>query len=323
MDYNIFGLNQYQVKSIQRQVSLMKYNDQVKRYISSVLSTLFTEIDKMPAIRGAGVCFVDSDDNVTKLRPAKNNRHIHKKMYVILREPVSSVAPSQFASYLREANAKAREEQFHKELYSAIEACGPIVIGWIVVGATAAAAPISGGSTGIISMTVAAGTIAGTALCVNSANRALTAGVGYGDLLDMLDQNEWYQETISALNIISLAGTAASSVQIFRHIRSLKRLGHSYMDILKGLKREDRVHLTEEILRLKNPHVNNIALKRMIRAGRYPEAFSNSVFRADVIRNIKDAVSNAFSVGTSFKSTASKPNLANQLAIGVVSGENL
>ena len=74
MDYSIFGLNQYQVKSIQRQVSLMKYNDQVKRYISSVLSTLFTEIDKMPAIRGAGVSFVDSDDNVTKLRPAKSKR---------------------------------------------------------------------------------------------------------------------------------------------------------------------------------------------------------------------------------------------------------
>ncbi|SBS32205.1 hypothetical protein MSP8887_01670 [Marinomonas spartinae] len=323
MDYNIFGLNQYQIKSVQRQVSLMKYNDQVKRYISSVLSTLFTEIDKMPAIRGAGVCFVDSDDNVTKLRPAKMNSHIHKKMYVILREPVSSVAPSQFASYLREANAKAREEKFAKDLQIALETCVPIIIGWVVVIGTAAAAPLSGGATGIISMTVAAGSFAGAAMCANSLIRVGAESSGYQEAVDFVDQQEWYQETISALNIISLAGTAASSVQIFRHIRSLKRLGHSYMDILKGLKREDRVHLTEEILRLKNPHVNNIALKRMIRAGRYPEAFSNSVFRADVIRNIKDAVSNVFSVGTSFKSTASKPNLGGHLAVGIVSGENL
>ena len=244
-------------------------------------------------------------------------------MYVILREPVSSVAPSQFASYLREANAKAREEQFQKELYSAIEACGPIVIGWIVVGATAAAAPISGGSTGIISMTVAAGSLAGAGLCWNNLARVGAESLGYQEAVGFIDEQEWYQETISALNIISLAGTAASSVQIFRHIRSLKRLGYSFKDILKSFKREDKVHLTEEILRLKNPHVNNIALKRMIRASRYPEAFSNTVFRADVIRNVKDAVSNALNVGIAVRDATSKPNLGGHLAVGIVSGENL
>lgn len=147
MDYNFMGLNSYQVNAIRSQASLLKHQQDVKSYISSILNLLFSEIDKIPEVKGAGVCYVNGNGEITEFRTAEP-RSNKQPIYIVLREPPESLTQSHFASYLKQAQEKPKESRLAQELSDLFFSCTPVILGWFVVGASAAAMPLTGGYLG-------------------------------------------------------------------------------------------------------------------------------------------------------------------------------
>lgn len=270
--------------------------------------------------------YVDSQDNVIEFRSDQLSSKRTSPIYIVLKEPPEALTPGIFAAYMKQAQSKPREGKLAKELSGLFFNCFPILLGWIVVGVTTAAIPLTAGASSVLTVTLAADTIAGAGSCFNSIARTGIEASGHGEVLDVVDQNEWYSLMIDSLDTVGVAGAGAGAIKVLARVQSLKSIGYSYESILKGLTRSERARLTKEVILKNHPDVNNKALKRMILSGRYPRRFENAAFRSDCIRQIKDAVSVAFAVTSSAKSgILSSPyeeKWAEKITKGVAIGED-
>ncbi|WP_425642561.1 hypothetical protein ACPUEK_05335 [Marinomonas gallaica] len=325
MDYNFLGLNSYQVNSIRSQASLLKHQQDVKSYISSILNLLFSEIDKIPEVKGAGVCYVNGNGEITEFRTAEP-RSNKQPIYIVLREPPESLTQSHFASYLKQAQEKPKESRLAQELSDLFFSCTPVILGWFVVGASAAAMPLTGGLSGVVAVASYTATVSGAILCANSLVRTGAAAMDKDDALEYLDHQDWYngaKDTLEATALIG--GTAALSKNMYKHSKLMKSPDISYKRILKGLSRPERARGTRSAIHAKYPKASNAEVKNLIKSGAYPRRFNNDVFRAECIVKIKDAVSTALAVTGSAKSGVLNVNhnwsWVNSLAIGVMVGD--
>ena len=210
--------------------------------------------------------------------------------------------------------AASRDGRFYSELLGGVLSCGGAAIGWVVVGASSGAAPLSGGASMFIAVTAGTAAIASTLQCGNSAYRIYNGLIGT-DVNEWLDSQSWYTRTSLMLDVLSLAGVGATAVTGIRAVKLMQRsTGKSMVEVLKGISRQERRRITEEIIRLQNPGISNSALKTMVRAGAYPKRYLEiSVTRA-VQLQLADALSAAMSVAGSAKDGAVK-----ELTVGVVS----
>jgi hypothetical protein len=71
--------------------------------------------------------------------------------------------------------------------------------------------------------------------------------------------------------------------------------GKGMVEVLKGLTRQERARIAEEVIRIENPGISNKALKTMLRAGLYPKRFSGLEVSHAVRTQLKDALSAALS----------------------------
>lgn len=322
MDYNFLGLNSYQINSIRSQASLQKHQQNVKSYISSILNLLFSEIDKIPEVKGAGVCYVNGNGEITEFRSAEP-RSTKQPIYIILREPPESLTQSHFASYLKQAQEKPKESRLAQELSDLFFNCTPVILGWLVVGASAAAMPLTGGLSGVVAVASYTATAAGGLLCMNSVVRTGAAALDKDDALEYLDSQDWYNGSKDVLEATALVGGAAAlSKNMYKHAKLMKSPEISYEKIVKGLNRAERARLTRSSIHAKYPKASNADIKSLIKSGAYPRRFNNNVFRAECIVKIKDAVSTALAVTGSAKTGVLNVNhdwsWVNSLAIGVM-----
>lgn len=191
--------------------------------------------------------------------------------------------------------AQGRESRLYSELLSLGLGCGGAVIGWLVVGGSAGAAPITGGSSTFITYLALGGAVSGTAQCANSLVRVKNE-LSSPERNDHLDSLEWYTTTSTVLDIISLAGTAASVGATIRMAKALKATtGKTMIEVLKGLTRQQRKALAEETVRAANPGISNKMLKAYVAAGKYPKRFTNEAISIAVRNQLKDALNAAMS----------------------------
>ena len=198
-----------------------------------------------------------------------------------------------------EQAAQSRESHLYLELVSGAFGCTGAVVGWMVVLGRAGAAPVTGGASAFVVRLAWVGAVSGSVQCANSAVRI------YGelfdeDLLNVLDSDFWYTNIMRALDAISLVGAGAGAYGTLRMVLALRAsTGRGMLEVLKGLSRQQRKRLAEEVVRLENPGISNGALKALVRAGEFPKRFTQLGVNQAIRNQLKDALNAALGLASS------------------------
>lgn len=264
------------------------------------LSKMFKKIDTIHRTSGAKVIYIDSELTITELRPFQPMCRLHP-ITLILREPPKEYDAKSYSSKLM--NDK-RESELIGEVAGTVLSCGAAILSWVVVFGSAAVIPLSGGTSAAITYLGYAAATASSFQCLNSVGRTALE-VAYPETKDWLDSKEWYNNISTAVDIISVAGVAASAVTVLKTLNLLKSASSkSTVEVLKSLSRAERKRLTKEIIRAKYPGISAQVMKTLIRAGTFPSRYSQAQISSALALNLKDAIGASLSfTGSAFSGT--------------------
>ncbi len=269
-----------------------------ERVESSIdLRRLFAVIDADPAIAGAGVVYLDSQLWPVTLREFQPICSVLPKR-VILREMPRSMARLDF---VRRLEQEPQESQLVFEAISASLSCGAAVLGWLVVLSGSVAMPFT---MGVSSFVVAAGVSAALA---SSAQCAIGAVRTYNERYrpvdnDHMDDSDWYNTVSPILDGVSLIGIGTSALTTVRLLKvNKKTLGKSWYELLRGLSRQERKQLTNELLTLRDPGLSTKLLKLRQRTGALPKRYSAHQIRHATFTQLKDILGGVLGLSGSYQ----------------------
>lgn len=290
------------------------YNDyqkeQRKKDILSLPETqkLFYKLDADPKLVGAGVIYIDQHYNAIQLREFNAVCRI-KPINIIIHEIPSGENINNYTVKLRNHN---RQSQLMGEAVATLLSCSAAFLGWVVVSGSIGAAPITAGTSSVVTVLAIGAATASSAQCLNGVGRTGLEAFS-PDYKDFIDSQEWYQEATKALDLISLAGVGASGLSVAKGIINLKATSsRSFMDILKSMTRAERTRLSKELAQANTPGLSNKVFKQMVRAGEIPKRFTQHSINQGLMLSIKDAIGATLS----FSGSAFSGNVKNWV-IGV------
>ncbi|WP_421548867.1 NAD synthetase [Pseudomonas sp. QD4] len=263
------------------------------------LPRLFAAIDTDPSIAGAGVVYIDADFNVITLREFRPICSIRPKR-LILREAKRYIAPQQFVDQVKN---NPRESRLASESFNTTLACTAAVIGWVVVFSGSIAVPFTAGASAWLVVLGASAAMAGTAQCVIGGVRVANE-IQDPAANDRMDDAEWYNVVSPILDGISLVGVGGSALTTYRLLKASKaaNAGRSWTQLLKGLNRQERAKLTNELLSLRDPSLTAKLLKLRQRAGVLPKRYSTTQISHATLTQMQDALGATLSTGGSLRS---------------------
>ncbi|MBV1871018.1 MAG: hypothetical protein KUG83_00595 [Gammaproteobacteria bacterium] len=296
----LFGVASFEERQLERRLEFDK-------------KALFKKVDEIPHLLGAGVVYIDSHLTIVELRKFEPICQI-SPIKVVFREPPRQMSQQAFAAHLKGSQSDARESKLVGEVAGAVLSCGAAVIGWLVVTGSAAAIPLSVGTSAGVSYLAIGAAVASSLQCLNGLARTSNE-VDDPSINDALDSEEWYRVTTVALDVMSLAGAAAAAAVTVKGVKLLQASGvQSTKVLLQGLSRAEKKRLTQEIIRMNEPSTrnSNAVLKRLINTGAYPKRYSGTKISKTMVLQLKDAVGATMSFAGSASSGVVKA-----LAIGV------
>lgn len=272
------------------------------------LAKLFSAIDSDFDLNGAGVVYIDAKGTMVTLREFEPICQI-KPVKVILIEPMSK-RPT--AEIMGDIKSGKRESKLAKELLNAGLSCGAAVLGWAAVILSTGAIPITGGTSTAVTVVSYSAAAAGTAQCGNGIARSW-AEYSNPDALDDFDNQEWYQYTQTALDVVSVGGAIASGAVTVKLVLRLRAQQLSFKDILYGrLSRHQRKRLTEEIIEMNQPGISAKMRKHAQRHGLLPKRYSGAEISRAALVKVKESLSGMLSLTGSATSGA-----VSQVIIGI------
>lgn len=193
------------------------------------------------------------------------------------------------------------EEGLYRELLGGALSCSAAALSTTVVVAGIGATPITGGLSTTVAVLGWAAAGASFIQCGNSLVRVANEMWGEAGANDALDRQEWYSATSIALDTLSVFGAAAAGATTIKMALALRRsTGQSMVSVLKGLSRQQRKRIAEDLVRVENPGISNKMLKAMVRAGAYPRRFR----QLDVSRAVRSQLKDALSAALGFTGSA-------------------
>jgi hypothetical protein len=256
---------------------------------------LFAAIDADPAIVGAGVVYLDGNLRAVVLREFQPICSIVPKK-VILREAPRSVGRVEF---IRRLEHEPRESQVVFELVNMALACTAAWISWRVAMSGASLIPFSGGASGVVAAIGVSAGLASSVQCLNGFVRVRNELFNSAQN-DYLDSDEWYQTVTAGLDAASLLGAGVTSMATIRLVNVLRKTtGKSLRQVLKGLNRQERVRLTNELLSINRPEMTRKLIKLKQKMGDMPKRYTSSEIRQGTIAQIQDSLGAALSVAGS------------------------
>lgn len=251
------------------------------------VSLFLKKLDENYELKGIRVVYIS--DGATKVVRAGPPYCSHGQRAVILRDPIE-----QTALQLPQV-AQERDGKVLSEVLGAGISCTAAIISWIVVLGSASAAPVTAGGSTFLTFLAHGAAAASSVQCVNGVGRVATEFYA-PDQLDVLDQQSWYQHTSSAIDAISILGAVAASAITIKLVLQLKATtGKTVSSILKGLSRQERRRLAEELVRAQNPGMSSKQLKLLVSQGIYPKRFAKWQVPNALRRQLLDAVGAAMS----------------------------
>lgn len=268
---------------------------------SPQIQELYLKLDADSALAGAGVVYVDHEFLPMRLREASQMCR-KNPIHIIIHE----IPPHENRDgYPKKLVDNPRESRLVGEAVGTVMSCGAAFLGWLVIAGSVGVTPVTGGASGAITVLTWGAALASSAQCANGLIRSGSELVDDGITSDILDSQQWYQETTKALDVISLAGAASSALAAFKAYQLAKTASsRGVLDILKGMTRAERKRMTEEIVRINHPGISNGVLKAMIRSGEVPKRFSNHTINHGLMLHVKDAIGATLSFsGSAFSGT--------------------
>lgn len=249
------------------------------------LRRLFSAIDSDPALIGAGVVYIDEVFNVVVLREFQAICRV-QPIKVVLREAPRYVGAVEFKRMLEH---EPRESELMKEALPMAMACTGALLSWHVIYSGIALMPFTGGSSVVISFIGTAAVIAGLFQCAVGAYR--TANEAWDPQKnDNLDSNAWYEGAMVALDAVSLLGVTTSAVTTMKVINLSKRAtGKSLREVLRGLSRQERAKLTNELLKIQDPRLSPKLLKLKQASGSFPKRIPATQIKPIIATHRNDA----------------------------------
>ncbi|UVH50260.1 NAD synthetase [Pseudomonas sp. CBSPBW29] len=256
---------------------------------------LFAAIDADPAIIGAGVVYLDGNLRAVVLREFQPICSIVPKK-VILREAPRSVGRVEF---IRRLEHEPRESQVVFELLNTALACTAALISWRVAISGTSLIPFSAGASGVVTAIGVSAGLASGVQCLNGFVRVRNELFNSAQN-NYLDSDEWYQAVTAGLDAASLLGAGVTSMATIRLVTVLRKTtGKSLRQVLKGLNRQERVRLTNELLSINRPEMTRKLIKLKQRMGDMPRRYSSAEIRQGTIAQIQDAIGAALGVAGS------------------------
>lgn len=290
------------------------------RYLSAHLNTrqrlegslnlrrLFFAIDADPALIGAGVVYIDEAFNVVTLREFQAICSV-RPITVVLREAPRYVGPVEFKRMLEH---EPRESRLMAEAMSTAVTCAGALLSWVVVTSGLMLIPFTAGTSAVISFIGQAAMVASVTQCFIGVGRT-SAEVIAPQAIDRLDSEAWYQAAIAVLDGVALLGVSASALTTAKTISvATKTTGKPLRHVLKGLTRQERTKLNDELLKIHDPRLTTKLLKLKKVAGTATKRISATQMQRATINHIRDARSVVLGVTSS-----SISGNVNTLAIGI------
>lgn len=177
---------------------------------------------------------------------------------------------------------------------AALNCTAAVVAGSVTFG-TAAAAPISGGSSLLLTGIGLAATSASIASCGISLTRTFNALIFPGRN-QTWDNEPAYKTTVEILDGISLIGVGASVASATRVVRLLAKAEVRIPTALNGvINRQEGARLTKEMIKLRRPNVTNKEIKELIKQGLEPRRYPKDLIKAGALKSLKDSIASGLS----------------------------
>lgn len=272
------------------------------------LRRLFFAIDADPQLIGAGVIYIDAQFNVVTLREFQPICSVLPKK-LVLREAPRHVGPSEFKRMLEH---EPRQSELTALALNTAMTCAGALLSWAVITSGFILMPFTAGTSAVISFLGQAAAVASTTQCIAGALR--TGIEAYAPTLnDVLDSEAWYQAVMNILDGIAVLGIAASALTTMKVVNmTTKATGKSLRQALRGLTRQERIKLNNELLKIQDPRLTPKLLKLKQATGSLPKRISATEIQASTASHIRDAMAATLGLGSS----AMSGNI-NTLAIGI------
>ncbi|CRM84587.1 NAD synthetase [Pseudomonas sp. 25 R 14] len=272
------------------------------------LRRLFFAIDADPQLIGAGVIYIDAQFNVVTLREFQPICSVLPKK-LVLREAPRHVGPSEFKRMLEH---EPRQSELTALALNTAMTCAGALLSWAVITSGFILMPFTAGTSAVISFLGQAAAVASTTQCIAGALR--TGIEAYAPTLnDVLDSEAWYQAVMNILDGIAVLGIAASALTTMKVVNmTTKATGKSLRQALRGLTRQERIKLNNELLKIQDPRLTPKLLKLKQATGSLPKRISATEIQAPTASHIRDAMAATLGLGSS----AMSGNI-NTLAIGI------
>ena len=155
-------------------------------------------------------------------------------------------------------------------------ACGATVAAGMASAAGVIAAPVTGGTSAVLSTVAYAGSLATAAQCGISTGRLMNE-IFDPEANDILDSLEGFNTTSSILDAVSVAGGLAALGQTAQLVvRTARTTGKPISQVVKGLNRTDRKRLAQEMAKYTSDATTRKQFIRLARAGEIPKVFTRS-----------------------------------------------
>jgi hypothetical protein len=173
--------------------------------------------------------------------------------------------------------------------------CGGAILAGAAATAGVAAAPVTGGTSTILTVIAGAAALAAAAQCGISIGQATIEFTDPGSNDRYLDNEEWFKATGYFLDGVQLIGIAASIGPAYKSIGKVVQMqrttGKSFAEIIRGLNRAERKLLAKEL----QGYGKTLSRKQWLqlaRAGRIPKVFTNKAITQTVVEQLVNGIGN-------------------------------
>jgi len=253
--------------------------------------SLFNSLDCHKNFYGVGVIFDDGTRSFLVRPPLFSNSLTENKVTHIIVTEITN-----FSHNIAKEKIKNTVISTDKEIASTILSCGACIIFAAGTILSDGATILSLGATTPLAIISTMGTVATAAQCANGVLRIIDIYGNEGKRVRRFDSQDWYIATLTALDLISLAGASRDlyiAVKAYRAIKSASAF--TSVSMLKWLRgfaatEKERVSLSRGIIRHFNPSASEKQISIWLTANKYPRMIDSERVITELNNQLNNAV---------------------------------
>ncbi|EKW1657239.1 hypothetical protein ACJO73_17095 [Citrobacter freundii] len=283
---------------------------------------LANSLDCQKDFHGVGIIYNDGSRSFMVRPPSQGIGLTKNKVTHIIITKISLELPDDVKKTLAQATDSSLKD---REILSTALSCGAMVLWGIGTFVADTATVTTFGAATPLAVISTLGTMATAGQCINGGLRLVDIYTNEGKKVKWLDSQEWYNATIMALDLISLAGASRDlyiAVKTYRAFRKSSSMAMVSMKTwLSKLSNKERVTISRGIIKHFNPAATGKQISMWLTAGKYPKMIDSEQAMLELNSQINNAimVSMAFS-GSTVSGVLSRDSLSGtkKYAIGVL-----